>query len=432
MSTLAILGGDPVRTRPFPAWPSADGHERAWIEKVLGGSRWFAGARGDDPESLGALFGRRFAGMVGVRFGLPVANGSASLEVALRALGVGPGDEVVVPAYTFVSTATSVLLVGAVPVFADIDPRSYCLDPRDCARRIGPRTRAVIPVHLGGQMADMTALSKLARDHDLAVVEDGAQAIGARWDGRNAGAWGSFGSFSFQSNKTITSGEGGLLATDDPDLAEKAAAYRAFGRFASPGAAPTGRSSGLMSRGLSGNYRLSELQSAALLGQLEKFPEQDARRQRNAAHLTGGLRRVPGVEQVRLDDHDSRHAYYYYLLRYDPARFAGLNPGTLARALAAEGAPFIPGDAVPTYRHPVFRPESLERSISPEQLEHYRRAVDLDDPRCAAAEEACGRTLILRHQVLLAEAGDMDQIAEALAKVQSRAGELASGGTEPR
>jgi dTDP-4-amino-4,6-dideoxygalactose transaminase len=428
MSTLAIHGGTPVRTRPFPIWPSADGHERAWVEKVLCSSRWFAGARGDDAESLGTLFGRRFAELVGVRFGLPVANGSVSLEVALRALDIGPGDEVIVPAYTFVSTATSVLMVGAVPVFADIDPRSYCLDSRDCARRITPRTRAIIPVHLGGQMAGMTTIAKVAREHSLAIVEDSAQAIDARWEGRNAGAWGDFGSFSFQANKTITSGEGGLLATDDPDLAEKATAYRAFGRFASPGTSPAGRSSGLMSQRLSGNYRLSELQSAVLLGQLEKFPEEDARRQRSATHLTRQLATVAGVEHVRVDGRDSKHAYYYYLVRYDPAQFASATPSLLARALVAEGAPFVPGDAVPTYGHPVFRPENLERSISPELLKQYRRAVDPDGHACPAAEEACGRTLILRHQVLLADPGDMDQIVEALAKVQSRAGDLAAAG----
>jgi dTDP-4-amino-4,6-dideoxygalactose transaminase len=133
---LAISGGTPVRTRPFPAWPVADAHERAWLEKVLAGNRWFAGARGDDPESLGVLFGQRFAEFVGVHFGLPVANGSVSLEVALRALDIGPRDEVIVPAYTFISTATSVLMVGAVPVFADIDPGNYCLDPVDCERKI--------------------------------------------------------------------------------------------------------------------------------------------------------------------------------------------------------------------------------------------------------------------------------------------------------
>jgi dTDP-4-amino-4,6-dideoxygalactose transaminase len=391
---------------------------------VLAGNRWFAGARGDDSESLGALFGQRFAELVGVRFGLPVANGSVSLEVALRALDIGPGDEVLVPAYTFISTATSVLMIGAVPVFVDIDPKSYCLDPTDCERKITARTRAMIPVHLGGQMADMEALHALAQRHGLAILEDCAQAIDAAWAGRKAGAWGDLGSFSFQSNKTITSGEGGLLATNDEILAEKITAYRAFGRFKSAGQKSAGRSSEVMSQRLSGNNRLSEWQSAVLLGQLEKFPEQDAKRQNNAVYLTQRLAQVKGTKHVRHDAPGSKHGYYYYLVRYDSELFAGLTPDLLARALVAEGIPFLPSDSVPLYRHPVFDPDQLQGAVPSQTLEHYRQAVDLRDPRCPVVEEACRRTLILRHQVLLAEQADMDDIVEALGKVQARASEL--------
>jgi dTDP-4-amino-4,6-dideoxygalactose transaminase len=384
---------------------------------VLAGNRWFAGARGDDSESLGALFGQRFAELVGVRFGLLVANGSVSLEVALRALDIGPGDEVLVPSYTFISTATSVLMVGAVPVFADIDPKNYCLDPTDCERKITARTRAMIPVHLGGQMADMEALQALAQRHGLAI-------IGAIWAGRKSGAWGDLGSFSFQSNKTITCGEGGLVTANDETRAEKVTAYRAFGRFKSAIQKSAGRSSELMSQRLSGNNRLSEWQSAVLLGQLEKFPEQDAKRQKNAAYLTQRLAQVKGTSHIRYDAPGSKHGYYYYLVRYDPELFAGLTPDLLARALVAEGIPFLPSDRVPIYRQPVFEPGQLQGAVPSQTLEHYRQAVNLRDPGCPVVEEACRRTLILRHQVLLGERADMDDIVEALNKVQTHAGEL--------
>lgn len=164
MSKLAAHGGTPIRTRLFPKWPQGGTEEIGYLRQVLEGTRWFAGPRGDDPEALGTLFGERFADRHYARFGLPVANGSVAIEIALRAAGIGPGDEVIVPAYTFVSTATSVLMVGAVPVFADIDPQHYCLDPEDAARRLTPRTRALLPVHLGGQMADMEGLGALARE----------------------------------------------------------------------------------------------------------------------------------------------------------------------------------------------------------------------------------------------------------------------------
>jgi len=424
VNKLAICGGVPVRNRPFPAWPVADEHERAWLEKVLAGNRWFAGARGDDPASLGVLFGQRFAEFVGVRFGLPVANGSVSLEVALRALDIGPGDEVIVPACTFISTATSVLMVGAVPVFADIEARNYCLDPADCERKISPRTRAMIPVHLGGQMADMQALRALAQRHGLFILEDSAQAIDSAWAGRKSGAWGDLASFSFQSNKTITSGEGGLIATDSETLAEKVAVYRAFGRFKNAAQKSASRSSDFRSQRLSGNYRLSEWQSAVLLGQLEKFPAQDARRQRNATYLTRQLAQVAGAEHIRYDVPGSKHGYYYYLVRYQPAHFAGVMPDLFAQALAAEGVPFHPIDRFPLYRHPVFEPDQLQGTIPPQTLEHYRKTISLEPPRCPVTEEACRRTLLLRHEVLLGEKTDMDDIVEALGKVQAQAAEL--------
>jgi dTDP-4-amino-4,6-dideoxygalactose transaminase len=415
MDKPAICGGTPVRSKPFPTWPQSGSGERRWLEKVLAKGQWFAGTRGDDPEALGTLFGERFAALHGARYGLPVSNGSVAIEIALRSIGIRPGDEVIVPSYTFVSTATSVLMVGGIPVFADMDPQSYCLDPRDVNRRIGVNTRAVIPVHLGGHMADMSAFEDLAKAKGLALVEDSAQAIDAAWKGRKAGTWGDLGTYSFQANKTITSGEGGLVMTNNPGLAERAEAFRAFGRARGPGAE---RSSDLGSKWLSSNYRLSEFQAAVLLAQLERFPVQDARRQTNASRLSSGIHEIPGVRHVRVDHPEMKHGYYYYLIRYEPEQFGDLEPVELSKALQAEGIPFVPGDRKPIYRHPVFEIQNLAEFLSPQILEKYREAVDLDHPQCPATEEACGCTLILRHQVLLGEPRDVDDIVEALWKVR--------------
>ena len=421
MANLALYGGTPVRSQPYPSWPQAGPEETLWLEKVLSSGRWFAGPRGDDPYALGTLFGERFASLHGARFGLPVANGSVAIEIALRALGIMPGDEVIVPAYTFISTATSVLMVGAVPVFADIDPTSYCLDPRDVARRIGPNTRAILPVHLGGQMADMHAIGELAKTKGLAVVEDCAQAIDAALEDKKAGTWGDLGTFSFQSNKTITAGEGGLVMTNDPDLAEMVVALRAFGRSGGKG---TERSSAQSSKWLSSNYRLSEFQAGVLLSQLERFPGQDARRQANATRLTEGLHQIPGVRHIRIDIPVMKHGYYYYLVRYETELFGNLDPERLCQALNAEGIPFVPGDRKPIYRHPVFEIQNLAKSLCPQVLEHFCQAVDLAHPKCPSTEEACGCTLILRHQVLLGEAQDMEDIVEAVWKVKKNIDEL--------
>lgn len=416
MTTLALHGGTPVRRDPFPEWPQAGPEEREWVEKVLSGSRWFGGLQGDDPGTMGRLFGERFADFHGARFGMPVSNGSVAIEVALKALDVKPGDEVIVPAYTFISTATSVLMVGAVPVFADMDPETYCMDPGDLARCITPFTRAIMPVHLGGQMADMPAICAVAAQRDLRVVEDAAQAIDTRLEGKKAGTWGDLGTFSFQSNKTMTAGEGGLIMTNDPEIAEKVVALRAFGRFQDK---PGVRSSDLTCTRVSSNYRLSELQAAVLMAQLERFPEHDARRQANAARLNQGVARIPGLRHVGRTGPNSKHGYYYYFLRYDPESFGNLDPDRLCAALQAEGIPFVPGDRKPLYRHPVFEAERLADHLCPLALERYRKSLELLGSGCPATEEACGCTLILRHQVMLAEEKDMDDIIEALWKIQN-------------
>jgi dTDP-4-amino-4,6-dideoxygalactose transaminase len=401
MAKLALNGAAAVRTNPYPDWPRGGDEEKQWLDKVLKSNCWFAGLQGDDPEALGTLFAKRFAGLHAARHALPVSNGSVAIEVALRALDIQP--------------------VGAVPVFADINPQSYCLDPDDVQGRIGPNTRGIMPVHLAGHMADMPRLKAVADSKNLALIEDCAQAIDADLNNKKAGTWGDLGTFSFQSNKTLTCGEGGLILTNDSQLAEKVVALRAFGRFRDKEAV---RSSDLTCQQISSNYRLSEFQSAVLLGQLERFSGDDARRQANAKRLTEGVHQIPGLNHIRIAGLSMKHGYYYYLLKYEPEAYANLDPARLCQALNAEGIPFVPGDRKPLYAHPVFEVENLRKYVCAEVLEHYRQAVDLSNPRCPATEEACNRTLILRHQVLLGKSADMDDIIEALWKVHKNIDEL--------
>jgi dTDP-4-amino-4,6-dideoxygalactose transaminase len=421
MAKLALKGGTAVRTKPYPSWPRGGYEEKHWLDKVLQSGRWFAGLQGDDAEALGTLFAERFAQLHGARHALPVSNGSTAIELALRSLDIRLGEEVIVPPYTFISTVTSVLMVGAVPVFADINPRSYCLDPDEARDRIGPKTRAIMPVHLAGHMADMPRLKEVADSKNLALIEDCAQAIDADLSDKKAGTWGDLGTFSFQSNKTLTCGEGGLILTNDSRLAENVVALRAFGRFRDKEAQ---RSSDLTCRQISSNYRLSEFQSAVLLGQLERFPGDDARRQANAKRLTEGIHQIPGLDHIRITDLPMKHGYYYYLIQYEPDTYANLDPAGLCKALNAEGIPVVPGDRKPLYAHPVFKVENLSQHVCTEVLESYRKTLNLENPRCPATEEACNRTLILRHQILLGEGRDMDDIIEALWKVYKNIDEL--------
>ena len=421
MEKLSIKGGAPIREERYPLWPQAGEQERYWVEKVLSGQKWFAGPRGDDPDSLCTLFGNRFAAMHASKYSVLVSNGSVSIEISLRALGIKPGDEVIVPAYTFISTATSALMVGAIPVFADISNTSYCLDPKDLERKITSATKAIIPVHLGGQMADMPVICSIAEKHGLKIVEDCAQAIGSAWMEKPAGTWGDLGSFSFQSNKTLTSGEGGLVLTNSADLTERLRAFCAFGRIKSSNAE---RSSAYQSQFLSGNYRLSEVQAAILLGQLERFAAQDGIRQENAAYLTDRLKTIPGISPIKVEAEGSKHGYYYYLMRYDKKAFGNLSPNALSRALAAEGVPFIPGDARPIYRSDVFKPKTLRKFLHPEMSDLYQKRSNAGQANCPQAEKACENTLILRHQVLLGDRKSMDDIVAALDKVQKNIQQL--------
>src|SRR6266542_781919 len=224
---LAIDGGTPVRDKPFPKWPVWDERDERALLEVLRSGRWGSHAGGGTVHE----FRERFAAYQDAEHAVALTNGTAALEVALRAVGVEPLDEVIIPPYTFVATATAVLALGAVPVFADILEDTFLIDPADVARKITPRTKAIIAVHIGGQPADMDGVLALAKNHDLRVVEDAAQAHGAAWRGTKVGALGDAGTFSFQSSKNLNSGEGGIVLTNDREVAERAWSISNVGRL---------------------------------------------------------------------------------------------------------------------------------------------------------------------------------------------------------
>src|SRR5580658_7081266 len=211
MSALAILGGKPVRTRPFAPWPQYLVSDLERVRQVIESRHWGGYPM---PSRYAAEFADRFAAMHGAKYGLCVANGTIAIIAALQAAGIGFGDEVIVPAYTWDGTATAVLFVGGIPIFADVDPDTYCLDVASAARAITLRTRAIIPVHLAMRFTDMNALIALAHKHNLKIIEDCAHAHGGEFQGRGAGSIGDLGCFSFQESKLMTAGEGGIVLTN--------------------------------------------------------------------------------------------------------------------------------------------------------------------------------------------------------------------------
>ena len=208
MGKLAITGGKPTRRKPFSPWPVYTEKEARGLQKVLASRNW---GGYPFPNKMADAFAQRFARFHGAKYGLAVANGTVAIEIALKAANLQPGDEVIVPAYTWEGTVAPILLLNAVPVFVDIDPATYCLNAKLLAGAVTPKTRAILPVHLAMRFADLDAIGQFAQAHHLVVIEDCAHAHGGKWRNKGAGATGDLGAFSFQSSKLMTSGEGGAV-----------------------------------------------------------------------------------------------------------------------------------------------------------------------------------------------------------------------------
>lgn len=429
MSKLALLGGSPIRQKPFPSWPVWDQSEENALLSVLRSGKWWRFSYGvglelKEPEtgdrSKVVEFQEAFAQHHQAKFGLACANGTAALEVLLKALGIGPGDEVIVPAYTYVATASAVLQVNAVPVFVDIEAETYNIDPRCVEAAITARTRAIIPVHFAGQPADMDALIQIARRHKIFMVEDAAHAPGSEWKGQKVGALSEGGAFSFQASKNMTAGEGGLIATNDHRVASLCDSYLWAGREA-------GRPWYEHYR-LGWNYRITEFQAAILLQQLQRLEEQNSRRMENASRLFHRLSQVAGIATLRVDPRVTRHAHHICLFRYSQESFGGVPRPAFLRALAAEGIPSMGGYSHPLYRNPMFVNKDFYARGCPLTCGGpYNQDVDFAKYAvlCPVAERACAREAVwLEHRLLLGTPEDVDDIANAVEKIREHATEL--------
>lgn len=294
MAQLAIKGGERFRVKPFTNWPVFDENEIENIVQVVKSGKWWRFAYGEgvelkekssgDDRAQVVLFQEEFAKYQDAEYGLACANGTAALEIALKALGIGPGDEVIVPSYTYVGTATCVLQVNAIPIFADIDTDTYNIDPVRIEEAITERTKAIIPVHFSGQSADMDRIMEIAKKHNLYVIEDSAHAHGGEWKGRKVGAIGDIGTFSFQATKNMTSGEGGAIVTNNKSLAKLCDSYIWAGR-------EVGRPWYEFHR-LGWNYRMTEFQGAILKVQLGRLDAQIEKRKENAEYLSRRINEI--------------------------------------------------------------------------------------------------------------------------------------------
>jgi len=390
---LAIDGGTPVRSQPFPAWPVFDHREERALLEVLHSGHWGALTGTKVPA-----FEKAFAQFQDAAYGVCVPNGTIALELALRALGVGPGDEVITTPYTFIATASAAFAVGARPVFVDIDPDSLNLDPDRLEAAITERTKVIAPVHIGGHSADMDGVLRVAAAHGLRVLEDAAQAWGASWRGRRVGALGDLGIFSFQSSKNITAGEGGIVLTNDAELAELCWSIHNVGRV------PGGE--WYQHERLGSNLRMTEWQAAVLLAQLERLPEQLALREANARYLAERLAAVPGLTPLPTDPHVTQHARHLFAIRFEPAAFGDRSRDEFLAAWRAEGIAATSAGYIPLHQSPAIR-RALESRFEVHDL-----------PSFPVAERAAQNTLWLFQNALLDDRAGLDTIVEAALKIQ--------------
>ncbi|UCH61658.1 MAG: DegT/DnrJ/EryC1/StrS family aminotransferase [Fidelibacterota bacterium] len=413
MSQLAFHGGKPIRTRAFVEWPQFDENELKNLERVIRSRTWFAGMRGSDPGTRTAVFEEKFATYHDAQHGIACANGSAAIEIALRAAGIGAGDEVIVPALTFIATLSAVLQVNAIPVLVDTVYNTQCIDPEGIEKVITDRTKAIIPVHYGGHVCDMDRIVDLARKHNLVIIEDAAHAHGAVYKGRKVGALGDMATFSFQESKTMTSGEGGMITTNTSDLAERCIQYRSCGRHEGE--------SWYIHHVLPLNYRLAEVLSAILLAQLERLDDQLKTKQASAGYLAEKFDTIEGINPVPGDGQTDVNGYYWYLLQYNPSEFAGISRDRFVEALNAEGIPSHIGYPWPLSRNPMF--ESIQEGARgcPYTCPYYEGKVDIRKKNFPVAERICQETVVIPHQVLLSPKSDLDYIIAAIKKIQAQA-----------
>lgn len=398
MPLNTTVGARPAFTESsFPRWPIWREDEREALLAALDSGAW-AGSRATSlPRFAGA-----FAKFQGAERGVPLANGTVTLEAALVACDIGEGDEVIVPALTFVATATAVVRVNAIPVFVDIDPDTMCLDPALAAAAITPRTRAIIAVHLGGAVCDLDALARLCERSHLRLIEDCAHAHGSRWRGRGVGSFGSMGSFSFQHSKLLTAGEGGALITNDDALAEAAWNYANCGRATSGG--PYDHPI------IGTNSRMTEWQAAILEGQLRRYPEQFAVRERNAAVLTRAFAEIPGLKAQHRDERADANAYYSLIIRCDQEVLSRMSRDAIHGGLVAAGVPMMlgypPMNDLEVFRRGAFGP--TRRGAS---------ATVCRDGSTPVARATSASTLWLHHRALLADPPTVARIAEVCADI---------------
>lgn len=400
----------------WPAWPASTERIEQAVLDVLRSQRWSVSGMRQDGDSRERRFGREFASFTGVNHGVPTTNGSAALVCALTALGIGYGDEVLVPGLAWVACASAVARVGAVPVFVDLEAETYAMNPSSAEELVGPRTVAVIVVHLSSSIADLDLFQSLAARNGLALVEDCSQAHGAVWRGSRVGSFGALGAFSFQSSKLLTAGEGGIVVTDDPHLAAAAQQARADGREWSSGAVVRGLPDLVMAGRVQGhNHCMTEMQAAILSASLPMLDEQNRIREEAVHYLEAVIEGVDGVRILRRrgDSRVDMPTFWHVPVQLDSDAFGGFSTEQVRVALSQRAGLFLEpvGSAIP--ESPIYNPQLYQRF--PEQHRSLLRAAT---PHLEVSRMLAETCFTIPHHALLASRSTLDRLLGEVVEVQ--------------
>lgn len=409
----AILGGPKAHAAPFASWPIFDATEEKGLTEVLKSKAW-----GRLNGGVMAKFETEYSKLLGAKHSLGVSSGTSALTTILGALEIGPGDEVIIPVYTFVATYNVVVLNYALPVLIDTDPESFQIDATKVQAAITPQTKVIMPVHIGGSPVDIDAFMALGSSTKIPVIEDACQAHLAEWKGKKVGNFGLAGAFSFQSSKNLNCAEGGAITSNDETFIRNCYTFHNQGQ----GGKSTAYTPGVGTRGT--NLRLTEFQGSILLSQMTRVVEQSNRRWENAQYLTQLLKEIPGITPAKLYPGTTKSAYHLYMFRYDKNHFAGLSRAKFLEALSAEGVPNSVG-------YGQMNKDSYVTGLASNK--HYLKIYGektmkewLERNQCPQNDALTSEQSVwLFQNMLLGTKKDMDQIAEGIRKIQKYAAEIA-------
>lgn len=395
MSDLALFGGNPIRTEPFPDWPRSAKELRESLMKTFDSEGWGVGS------AIITEFESGFAEFQDAKYCISTSSGTTALWVSLKAAGVKAGDEVIIPPYTFIATASAVLMANAVPVFADIDPKTFNMDPDKVEEAITDKTKAIMPVHIAGNPADMDSILAIGKKHGIPIIEDAAQAHGAEWNRKKVGALGLGGIFSFQTSKNMTSGEGGAIISNDDQFMDACFSYHNCGRVKG--------GEWYEHSHLGGNFRLNAMAASMLFPQLKSIHNDMEIRDRNKTKLDEALKQIDGITPVESYSGTTRQAHHLYITKYDTSAFNNISRETFFKAMQAEGVYTYMGYS-PLYREKLFITNSDEY---PWLKDKDYKSLTMPVTEMIADEQA----VWLKQHHLLGSEKDTQDIIDAFVKV---------------